>query len=576
VHMQHYERRRPFTDERSSRKLAAPSGQELSHWALRSVGPRWLIPLGAIVALAAIYMLTGPGNRSEADDAFWFADDIEHGSIQKLLSGGHSAHLLFLPMARGLFNLLRLIDTDIRAYDAIRLTNCLVAATAMVLLSSMLRRRFQLSWFAATTGAAGLAVSYGVWRYANETEVYAVAILVIVALCLVGFSGLRSTTAVIMASVIAALGTLVHILGIIPAVVVVPFILLLERRTRDLLIYILAFALLVGMISYAAYQYVGPHQQSFTGYFSGTSPDTNYAARVIPESVLSVGQDVATSNFLFAYPGIARRIVAALPAQYLIEEQYAGERADSIVRSVPLATVPMLLLLATVMIWSMRRRVLSRNLLRRVGAPLAAVVIWIVVYWLVVMGRSSSAPEAWIPLLPAVWIFIAVVIFEGAHSRISRTLVVALLVVLLVHNLAGGFWMMHSRSTDFNSVKAHWLLDHAGSGDVILTADGAVFERYLRYYSTAKVISLRGLSANELANTYAATVRQPGRVFATAGVFNPPSQLRAFDQVGFHAIEQFGTTVRPDFRKVVESDVGDVYLRRYVKGQPPATPTNVR
>jgi hypothetical protein len=85
-------------------------------------------------------------------------------------------------------------------------------------------------------------------------------------------------------------------------------------------------------------------------------------------------------------------------------------------------------------------------------------------------GRVSTA---------AVWICIAVVVFERARIRKHRALVVALLVVLAVHNLTGGFWMMRSRSTDFNAVKGGWLLDHAGSGDVILTADGAVFQRYL-------------------------------------------------------------------------------------------------
>jgi hypothetical protein len=166
-----------------------------------------------------------------------------------------------------------------------------------------------------------------------------------------------------------------------------------------------------------------------------------------------------------------------------------------------------------------------------------------------VVGRSAFAPEAWIPLLPAVWILVSVTVLERAQDRRARALVVALLAVLLIHNLAGGFWMMHDRSADLNAVKARWLLDNTRDGDVILTADGAVFERYLRYYSAAEVVSLEGLLADELAKTYAASVHQTGRVFATAGVFHPPSQLFAVDEVSFHAIKQFGTAVEPDFRK---------------------------
>jgi hypothetical protein len=552
---------RLFTDERSSGDSAPSSGQDLWHRTLPSVGPRTLL-LVAVLGTAAVYALTGPGNRSEADDAFWFAYDIEHADLRELVGDRHTAHLLFLPLARGLFNLLRLLGIDGRAYDAVRLTNCLLAAAAVVLFGVVLRRRLRLSWFAAVTGAAGLAVSYGFWRYANETEAYAAAIFVIVLLCLVGFSGLRSTTAVVTAGALAALGTLIHILGVVPAVVVVPFMLMLERRARDLAIYVVSYTALAGTIAYGAFRYAAPPGQGFAGYLLGRSPGANYSPRAIPESVLSLAQDIATSSFLFAYDGIARRLVAAFPTQYLMEEQYAGASADGIVRTVPLVTVPMLVLLAAVLVWSMRRQMLNHDRPRTVAGPLAAVAAWTVAYWLVVVGQSSSAPEAWIPLLPAVWILIAVIVFDRAHDRTQRVLVVALLVALLVHNLAGGFWMMHSRATDFNAVKARWLLDNARNGDVILTADGAVFERYLRYYSPAKVISLEGLPPDELANAYAAAAGQPGRVFATEGVFNPPSQLRAFDQVSFYAIDRFASDLRNEFRKVHDNDVGDVYLRR--------------
>jgi hypothetical protein len=522
--------------------------------------PRWLA-IVAVLGLTTLYVLTGPGNRSEADDAFGFAYDVEHGSWRILLGGGHTSHLLFLPLARGLYNLVGLFG-DVRAYEAVRLANCLLAAAAVVLFASVLRKRFGLSRFAVLAGAVGLAVSYGFWRYANETEAYAVTVLGLVALCFVGFSGLRSTRAIAMAGVVAAVGTLIHILGMIPAIVVVPLVLLLRRRPRDVVVYFLAFALLTGAASYGAYRYASP-EQSFTGYLFGQSPDASYSVRAVPQSVLSVGQDIATSNFLFVRSHIARRIVAAVPAQYLMEEQYAGERSDSIVRVVPMVTVPALLLLAAALVWLLRRRLLARDLSARAAVPLAAVLAWIAAYWLVVVGRSSSAPEAWIPLLPAVWTVIAVVVFERASTtRLHRVLVGVLLLVLVVHNLAGGFWMMHSRSTDLNAVKARWLLEHTAGGDVILTADGAVFERYLRYQAAAEVISLEGLSDDELADTYSAAIGQAERVFATAGVFDPPSQLDIVDQASFRAIQQFAASVRSDFRRVMESDVGDVYLRR--------------
>lgn len=549
----------PPVAQRSMQNLVRPGDRPKWRSVLESVGSTWLKLAVTVSVLTAIYVLTGPGNRTEADDAFGFAYLVEHGSLRQLLTADH---LLFLPFSRGILNLLRLLHISIDAYDAMRLISCLVAAVSIVLFGFVLRRRFRLSLFAAISGAAGLAVSYGLWRYANEAEVYALVVLSICVLCLVGFSELRSTWTVIAAGLIGALVALVHILGVIPAIMLIPLVLLGKHRVRDTVIYLLAFALFAGVGSYAAYRYVNPSDRGFVGYLLAQDPGSSYDVQAVPQSILSLGQDVATGNFVFAYPAVARRLVTALPAQYLAEEQYMGERADAVVRAVPLITIPLLILLAIYLVLSVRRHAGESGLARGVRPLLAAVVFWIVAYWLIVIGPSSSAPEAWIPLLPAVWVVAAVVVFERMPSRRGRSLVVALLLVLLVHNVAGGFWMMHSRSTDYNAVKAAWLLDHARVTDVILTADGPVFERYLRYYAAAKVVNLEGLRREQLAVLYAMSVRKPGRVFATAGVLDPPSQLRIADLASFRDLEQFAARVRPDFRIAAHSNVGDVYVRR--------------
>ena len=46
---------------------------------------------------------------------------------------------------------------------------------------------------------------------------------------------------------------------------------------------------------------------------------------------------------------------------------------------------------------------------------------------------------------------------------------------LFLHNLLGGMLLMHNASTDFSDRKASWLVAHARSDDVILTAVGSVF-----------------------------------------------------------------------------------------------------
>jgi hypothetical protein len=530
----------------------------------RSTGLRQVFLAGAFAVLALAYILTGPGNRTEADDAFWFAYDIESRSIRELMSSEHTAHLLFLPLARGLWNLTGLVGLGIRAYDAIRLANCFVAAASVVLFGYTLWSRLRLSSFAAITAATGLAFSYGFWRYANETEVYALSILIIVGLCWACFSGLHSVGSVVLTAVLAALGGLIHILGFIPTLVLIPVVLLLQRRLRDTAVYLVTVALLVGAVSYAAYRYAAPSPQGFVDYAFVDTGRASQGALTVPASALALAQDVATGNFLFAYPRVAQRLVTAFPAQYLNEEEYAGERSTSIVRFVPLATMPLLFLLIVAVLWTTWRHRAHAGLRNGFRPYLIAVSTWAAAYWVVVVvRRSSSAPEAWIPLLPAVWILLSAVVLERGRTRTSQILVVALLAVLLVHNLAGGLLMMRSHSADLNAVRSKWLLDHAVAGDLILTADGPVFGRYLRYYSRAQVIDLEGRSAAELAAIYDGAVHQRRRIFATAGVFDPPVQLRVVNPMSFQTIRGFAARIQPGFREVADDGFGTVYLRGY-------------
>jgi hypothetical protein len=546
---------RPVAGETPRNQLEAPTTVP--------TGPHWMFPAVAVGLLAMTYILTGPGNRTEADDAFWFAYDIENLSIRDLMSSEHTAHLLFMPLARGFWNLTRLLGFEIRAYDAIRLANCVLAAASVVLLGYALRSRLRLSSFAAIAGAMGLALSYGFWRYANETEVYAVAVLTIVGLCWVCFSGLHSLGSVLLAGVLATLGGFIHILGFIPALVLVPLALLVQRRVRDAALYLLIVALLAGAVSHAAYRYAAPSGQGFVDYVLVDRASAGQGVLAVPAAVLALAQDVVTGNFLFAYPGVVRRLAAAFPSQYLDEEWYAGRQSDIIVRIVPLITLPVLFLIVAAGLWRTWRDRRHLNPRNARGVYLIAVMSWIAVYWVVVVvRRSSAAPEAWIPLLPAVWILVSAVVLERARTPRSQALVLALLAALLAHNVAGGLWMMHSRSTDLNFLKSQWILDHAGAGDLILTADGPVFERYLRYYSRAEVVGLAERPADAVATIYDEAVRQHRRIFATTGVFDPPAQIRVINPTTFEAIKEFAATVRPDFRKVAENEFGRVYLRR--------------
>jgi hypothetical protein len=541
-----------------------------------SATPFWRArrPWLAVAALTTVYLLAAPGTRSEAEDAFTYAWEVERSDLRALLSGSNVSHLLFLPLARGLLNAARLVGADVRPHDLLRLVDCPLAAVAVVWLYAVLRRRLELSSFAATAGAAGFALSYGSWRYANEMEVYALTALLTVALCWLALSRLESAAALVGCAAVAAAGVLFYTLSVVPALVVAPLLLACGRRYRALLTYLLAFALLAGGVSYAAYRFVAPPDQDFLQYLTATAPGVSQPVRLGKEALLAgptgLGHDLVSANFLFSYPRAARWLQGRFPALHLEEERYTAERAGWLVAALPLVTVPLLLLLAVPVAWLAGRRGRERRGLGATDLRLAAVLAWAGASALVVSVMSGAAPEAWIPLLPAVWIGIAGLVFRRIRDRAGRLAVAGLLAVLFVHNAVEGYWMIHSRQADFNVAKSAPILREAGAGDLVLTADGSTFVRYLRYQSAARVVDLTTEPVEDVRRLRETIPGFPGRVFATAGVLDPPPQLRVGAPDLWAAVQGFGASMRPHFCRVGDGSSFELY--RYRGGGPPGPP----
>jgi hypothetical protein len=205
------------------------------------------------------------GNRSETADGYWFAYDVERGTLRDLLIGGHSRHLLFLPVFRGLYDALHWAGVHVSAYDEIRLVSAVVAAATVPIMALVLERRLRLSRFAAVAGAMGLAVSHGFWRYANEAKVYPVAILFVLLLCWMGFDQRQSLRSAVLGGAIATLGIL-FVAEVASALVAICVAFLLRRQFRLLGVYLMTILLLFLAATLLLYGYLDPPGQRYTQY----------------------------------------------------------------------------------------------------------------------------------------------------------------------------------------------------------------------------------------------------------------------------------------------------------------------
>ncbi|MET0831434.1 MAG: hypothetical protein ABWY62_03565, partial [Acidimicrobiia bacterium] len=107
-------------------------------------------------------MLTAPANRTESDDGYQFAYEIEHGTA----SHGTPRHVAFVPAMHGAYLAVRATGVTEDAQLVATVVNSLLAAAAVALQFLLLRLRLGLSTLSSLLGAGLLAAAYGFWRFA--------------------------------------------------------------------------------------------------------------------------------------------------------------------------------------------------------------------------------------------------------------------------------------------------------------------------------------------------------------------------------------------------------------------------
>jgi len=507
-------------------------------------------------AIGLAYIATAPGNRSEADDAFAFADAVENVSWRELISSAHTPHLLFLPTWRGIVDIARPLGIDASAYDVIRPVDSFAAAAAVVMFFLILRRRFEISLLASVAAAACFGASYGFWRYANEGDVYPFAAAAVLVYCWFALDAAVDTRIAVLAGIAAAFAILVHILGFIPAVTVAPVVFLERRAIRSLAIYATTAVLTVFVVTFVAFLLAGASVGSYPRYVLGTGV-TSYSdvPRSALKSIVGFAPDMSGADFVFRYPEITSRLKDRVPTVDLREEIFAATHAPA-----GLAAAGLVLLVATISLGL----VLAVRSLR--GPPLhdgrvLALVAWIVLYWIVVIGRTPAAPESWIPLLTPVWILVGVLVFARVRGRWANRAVVGFVVVFIAQSAIGGMAVVRPARWDLNARRASWLEANARPGDTILSEDGPIFDWYLAYHTAADVLPLTFMSQEQLESTYAALASRPGAVYATDTVLDPPPEYAAQDPAGYAAVVAFAAQVRGDFLPVYRDETGTVFVR---------------
>ena len=517
-------------------------------------GRPWLVAAGLFVALSGLFVLTAPANRTESDDSYQFAYEIEQGTA----SHGTARHVAFVPVIHGAYLAVRATGVTEDAQLVATVINAVLAAAAVALQFLLLRLRLGLSTGSSLLGAGLLAAAYGFWRFAAEVEVYPMALATGLLAVFAAFSP-RATTPWRIAGTagLAAVAVSAYTANALLAFAVIPVYLLVVKRPRYLPLY--GAVLLPALVVTVALPYLAVRQpgESLSEAY-GAAQGSPIGPEAFLKAGVGAGQAMLSSGFLFSYPRFPEELSERIPDRAISDEIYLAGTVSTARRATMTVTfVVALLAVLTAIVLAVP------TLARSWRDPVvAALLVWLggVVGFQILRSDTADGPELWLLALPPLLMLVTFGL-AGRHTRFAgeTTVLAVVLAVLVLHN-GSGMSLIQGEQGDRNAARADWLLDNARPADTILTADSSLFHRYLQYHSDASVVFLVDVvtEGGDLSEVLA-VAGQDGAVYATADVFDLPGYLEHQDLDRYRVLVGFGESVRSQFARVDDDEFGGVY-----------------
>lgn len=476
---------------------------------------------GAIVLLASFFVLTGPVNRSEAEDAYEYAWRVESFRGSELLDG---QHLLYFPAASAVYRFFHWVTPGIRAIHVLSWISALATGGMLVLFYRLLRGRLDFNKADALTGCVVFGLLYGIWRYAAEAEIYGLSGLFALLLLAVAVGDDGRVRYPALAAVCGVAGVGIHVMNILPAFAV-GIAWLLQRQWKNALVYGGAFGLLM-VLMYGGAFFAGLDAEQLSrvsplAYQGGLLSPASYA-----RAIVGLGSGVFAYQFIFGFSVVRSFALRSFPGMMLNEECFFGEKigagpaATGLVFLVMAAGILTVLLFRGFKGWKLDRQ--------RPGAWWLLVIsmTWFLLFAVVIFRYDPAAPEFWIQALPALALLAFSFVATGNRMPSIRRGLVVFAGVLLLHNAGVGMFLLKMQDADYNAVKAAPLLERVVEDDLVLSSDNPVFFHYLRYMSPAEVVNLYAVKEEGYIDLRDRVRNTSGTVYAFDDLGNPAPNMR--------------------------------------------------
>ena len=507
----------------------------------------------------ALYALTAPVNRTEAEDAYDYAWTVENVAGADLLDG---QRLLFFPVARGLFLVAGRWLGVRRALPVLIGFSVIATAGYLAILFRLLRTRMGFSRRDAWMGVGLIGSLYGVWRYAAESEVYGPSALVAGLLLLVAVRPSGDLAASWRMGACAVLATLTHIMNL-PLALALGLLLLIRRKFAAAARYALVCALGLGLAFAVAFAWGLDFESvmSVAPGGGGTWPRWSSGPRML----VGIGSASIASQFVFAFEIVRARLPGLLPSLLMTEESFMGRAFGPAWGIAGLATLGLgAAALLRVARCALRAPAQSAPDPAADGAKtvLHLTLLYLALYTAVILRFNPAATEFWVQAVPFLGLALLAALRAGGRMAAARPALLMLALASIAHNGIVGMLPLKFRSADLNAVKAAPVLERATDRDLVLTGDNPKFFRYLRYYSPARVLDLYGVSWGRMDAVEREILDHPGRVYAFDDLGDPPAAVRSRLPEPSERAEAIGLRLRDRFERLAVTRAGEALVRK--------------
>ena len=495
-------------------------------------------------------------NRSESDDAFVYATMVETDHHPWLY---HPHHLIYGPVMKGGYSALQAIGFEGRAYEMLLFVSALSAAGSLFFFFMFCYRRYSLRPVSSLMATGLLGVSYGFWRYSAEAEISLPASFLVLAALYYATGPQPRRSAFLLATVFSVLAVLMHIMNAVPVFFAIPCFYLLRRRWKAAVLHGVLSAGVVALV----YGVVAASHPLYSGG-GALRPEINLGSLV--KGTVALGQCVVSGDFVMGLDSMRAFLLELFAARMLAEEIFLGMRLSRFLVLFSMLTYLLFGLLGMVCVsraaWVWKNMVKHRDRFQLPSgmATVVVAVIWFLGYAGLLLCIEPGNPELWVMGLIPLWLIFCGLVLLPLTVDNRLWLPFAMLLVLFIHNGAGGIGVLGDPEKDYQFQKAKWVLEHASSKDVVVTAADPVFERYLRYYYNGEVVYLHDWAPVQLRSGELPTAE--GDVYVMGDVFKQIKSLRIRFPEQTAKIDLYAEKIRPAVVMIADDEFGGIYKLR--------------